>query len=359
MTKTMTKTFDASLVKSPTDGRGIFVALVSTYGGKPDSQGDIIDRGAFTKTILEWKTRGRPIVLHWQHRFEDPDAAIGVVTELRDSPEGLIAEGRLDLATSELAVKIYEKLLAETIGEFSIGYAVPAGGEYKGADGFNHIREIEILEISIVGLGANANTRLLSIKSAEATAEEATKADMAARLEAHFQQLDLNQYDARLAAAVNKSKTASLQKAVNAAAYSEFKAKAQEARTADYWRDVLAGKRNHLTPKEQAAAAGVALIRKLDAELEAEAKKRAAEARAAYDEMILWMPLEREQVVVGPRGNIIVDESEGAAKEKERIRVERERLALEAAERDKTRARVAAAEEAARAAAPREHGGDK
>ncbi len=47
----------ATLKSAPTDGSGTFIAVVSTIGGPPDAQGDIISEGAFDATINDASVR--------------------------------------------------------------------------------------------------------------------------------------------------------------------------------------------------------------------------------------------------------------------------------------------------------------
>ena len=48
-----TKTVQPKVLTAPTDGSGKFSVLVSTFGPPPDTQGDVIDRRAFDRTITE------------------------------------------------------------------------------------------------------------------------------------------------------------------------------------------------------------------------------------------------------------------------------------------------------------------
>ncbi len=164
----------ATVTKSPSDGRGVFTAIVSTFGPPPDSQGDIISPGAYDRTIREayGKRSGRQGQYLWPlfyaHDRIDATAAIGGVTAATVSAKGLVIEGRLELDTSTQAMTVYELLLKDIIREFSIGYAVveehvgPYGGGDKAA---TWLDEVELLEVSVVYAGANRFTQLVDIKS--------------------------------------------------------------------------------------------------------------------------------------------------------------------------------------------------
>jgi hypothetical protein len=48
-----TKTITAEIKRSPSDGSGVFVALVSTFDLEPDAMGDVVGRHAFDRTVNE------------------------------------------------------------------------------------------------------------------------------------------------------------------------------------------------------------------------------------------------------------------------------------------------------------------
>src|SRR5689334_2509960 len=89
-----TKDFRLSLIKAVGDD-GSFQGMAACYGNT-DLGGDVIEPGAFTKTLGDSDTR--PIL--WQH---DPSEPIGV-GKFTDSPKGLIVDGQLVLE-SEVARK--------------------------------------------------------------------------------------------------------------------------------------------------------------------------------------------------------------------------------------------------------------
>lgn len=77
-----TKRVSAAITRSPTDGSGTFVAMVSPFGPPPDSVGDVISPGAYSKTIMQ-ATIEHPGALWtcwYNHQYESPENAIGVIT---------------------------------------------------------------------------------------------------------------------------------------------------------------------------------------------------------------------------------------------------------------------------------------
>jgi HK97 family phage prohead protease len=104
------------------------------------------------------------------HGYEDPLNAIGKLQDIRIEDKELVVDGQLDL-NNERAVRVYEAMLTGKLNEFSIGYAIRDEELVKDAEGHPHyylIKDLELLEISIVFAGANRHTRLISIKAIEA-----------------------------------------------------------------------------------------------------------------------------------------------------------------------------------------------
>jgi HK97 family phage prohead protease len=140
---------------------GEFSGIASTYGNK-DLGGDVIERGAFTKTLAE---RGSDRPLLWQHRADSP---IGVGT-FRDSEEGLLIEkGRLLLALPD-GLKAYTVLREGCINGLSIGFEA-IKWEWKRADDpdawpIRHVKEARLWETSVVTFPMNEQAVVTSVKS--------------------------------------------------------------------------------------------------------------------------------------------------------------------------------------------------
>jgi HK97 family phage prohead protease len=161
------KHLQATIAKSPTDGSGTFVAIVSTFGPPPDVQNDIITPGAFKASLMDATVRhpGALFPVLWQHDYEDPESVIGLVTAAAETKDGLAIAGRLDL-TNQRAVAVYEGMLGDRIREWSIGYGIEEKhwGEWNG-DSVRFLDKLELLEISAVVKGANRFTRTIEVRS--------------------------------------------------------------------------------------------------------------------------------------------------------------------------------------------------
>ena len=146
---------------------GIIHGYASTFGGEPDTYGDIIAPGAFSRSLAEHNARGTLPALLWSHRQDQP---IGKWTSMREDARGLIVEGAINLKTSA-GRDAWEHMKAGDAGGLSIGYRIPDGGEERQRDGSNLLRQIDLQEVSVVVIPANRNSRVTSLKMINSKAE--------------------------------------------------------------------------------------------------------------------------------------------------------------------------------------------
>jgi HK97 family phage prohead protease len=146
---------------------GVFEAIVAAYN--VDSVGDKIAPGAFEATLAEWKGRGDPIPVLWSHMSADPDYHIGEVLEAEERPEGLWVKARLDLDEGSKAAKVYRLLKGRRVTQFSFAYDVEEGSWVDQKDGQGHyeLRKLKLYEVGPTLIGANQQTELLDVKSAD------------------------------------------------------------------------------------------------------------------------------------------------------------------------------------------------
>lgn len=126
--------------------------------GNRDSYGDIIQPGAFARTLTNGD-RGRVKVL-WQHNSSDP---IGKPLEMREDDRGLFVRARIaDTTLGRDAMALFD---AEVIDELSIGYDA-VGEEIDNEKGVRYLTEIRLWEFSPVTWAANELAKITSVKSA-------------------------------------------------------------------------------------------------------------------------------------------------------------------------------------------------
>lgn len=141
--------------------RGEFTAIAAAY--TVDRVKDRIVPGAFKNTIERWRQSGKRIPLHWNHQGS-AESIIGSIdpAKMRETADGLYVEGKLDLADSEVAKEAWRSMKNGSMS-LSFGYAVDKAR--KAAGGITELLEIDLFEVSIVPAPANADTRVLSVKS--------------------------------------------------------------------------------------------------------------------------------------------------------------------------------------------------
>ncbi|KVU27554.1 HK97 family phage prohead protease [Burkholderia ubonensis] len=129
-----------------------------------DSYGDIVQPGAFTKSLSAWAAKGRLPAMLWQHQASEP---IGVYTAMHEDQYGLFVAGRLLVDDDPLAKRAHAHMKAGSISGLSIGYSLAEGGyTYDSGKGAFLLSEINLWEVSPVTFPANEDARVQTVKSA-------------------------------------------------------------------------------------------------------------------------------------------------------------------------------------------------
>jgi len=124
--------------------------------GNVDSYGDIIEPGAFTKTISERKGR---IAFCYQHEIDEP---IAKITLLEERAEGLWVEAEISASEEDIQTKVKEGILTE----MSIGYrTINCTEEIINEKYITHLTEVKLYEISLVTIAANEMATIQNMKS--------------------------------------------------------------------------------------------------------------------------------------------------------------------------------------------------
>lgn len=135
-----------------------------------DSYRDIVQPGAFAKSIQEWQRRQKMPPVLWQHRSDEP---IGIYTKLQEDEHGLYVEGQLLTNDVARAKEVHALLKAGAIDGLSIGYET-VREEYESNSKTNKLHEIKLWEISIVTFPANPKARVDAVKNMLQTGEKPT-----------------------------------------------------------------------------------------------------------------------------------------------------------------------------------------
>lgn len=145
---------DQAQFKFSEDNALAFKGYASKFGGI-DSYGDQVVPGAYAKTL---ENRSRPVMLRWQHY----GPVIGKFTLIKEDDEGLYVEG--ELTKGHRGAEDAAALLRHgAISGLSIGY-VATNEESSG--GINYLKEIELIEISVVEQPADLAAQVEDMKFA-------------------------------------------------------------------------------------------------------------------------------------------------------------------------------------------------
>lgn len=143
--------------------------------GRTDRGGDIVEPGAYTRSLRRIAEAGGRVKMLWQH---DPSRPIGVWDEVVEDGKGLRVKGRLlnDVAQAREAAVL---LGAGAIDGLSIGYRTLRAT--KDAEGRRHLDELDLWEVSLVTFPMLPDARVGS--KAEESDEADALRDLAAALE--------------------------------------------------------------------------------------------------------------------------------------------------------------------------------
>ena len=141
---------------------GTFTGYGSVFG-ITDQGGDVVESGAFGKSLKNWQDSGRVVPVLWQHRSGEP---IGSWNSLSEDSHGLIGKAGLWVDDAPYAKIAYRGMKEKTITGLSIGYHVKRESLDRKA-GINRLHELELVEISVVTNPMNDAARISSVKSIE------------------------------------------------------------------------------------------------------------------------------------------------------------------------------------------------
>jgi HK97 family phage prohead protease len=130
----------------------------ASYFNNIDSYDDIIERGAFKKTIAE--NKGRVKVL-WQHDASEP---IGIPKEMIEDDNGLYVKAKISM--TDTGKKAMTLIKDGVITEMSIGYDV-VKDEFKmmGNRRVRMLKEVRLWEFSPVTFAANDKAKIMKMRS--------------------------------------------------------------------------------------------------------------------------------------------------------------------------------------------------
>lgn len=145
---------------------GTFEGYGSVFGNK-DLGNDVIERGAFLKSLKRRKPQN--VKLLYQHKSDMP---IGVFDEIKEDDHGLVVKGRLALKT-QAGAEAYELLKMGALDGLSIGFRVnPKEVSYDKRGNRRIIKEVDLMEVSLVTFPMNPQATVRSVKGEEISIRE-------------------------------------------------------------------------------------------------------------------------------------------------------------------------------------------
>lgn len=125
-------------------GAGATVEGYASVFGRADQGGDVVQAGAYARSLKALAGRGGRVKMLWQH---DPGQPIGVWDEVREDGHGLWVKGRVlkEVARGREALALLD---AGAIEGLSIGYRTVSAE--RDAKGRRLLSELELWEVSLV-----------------------------------------------------------------------------------------------------------------------------------------------------------------------------------------------------------------
>lgn len=143
-------------LESTDESTGEFSGYAAVFGNR-DSGSDIIEKGAFAKTIAEDFNRIKILALH-----NDSWLPVGKPIELREDERGLFIRGKI--SDTSMGRDIQTLLKDGVLNELSIGYDA-VEFDYDSKQDTRHLREIKLWEVSIVTWAMNDQARVEEVKA--------------------------------------------------------------------------------------------------------------------------------------------------------------------------------------------------
>jgi HK97 family phage prohead protease len=148
-------------LKVPLEIKSLNEREFTGYGsifGNTDLGGDVVMKGAFKRSLATQKRNNTLPLMFWGH---NPDQVPGKWLDMREDDDGLMARGVL--ADTPLGNEIHTLLKMEAVRGLSIGY-ITKDQDYTD-DGVRLIKEVELMELSIVSMPMNPLAQIEHVKS--------------------------------------------------------------------------------------------------------------------------------------------------------------------------------------------------
>jgi HK97 family phage prohead protease len=149
--------------------QGTFEAVIST--ATIDREKDIVDPDGMVRALHKWMPTGKQIPLAWNHSTAAEDIIGTIDPASAKAVNGeVVVTGWIDQSTPRGA-EAWRLVKTGVLG-FSFGYLIPDGGAVKRAGGGNHIKELDVFEVTASPTPMNNDTRVLGWKATTTPTDE-------------------------------------------------------------------------------------------------------------------------------------------------------------------------------------------
>jgi hypothetical protein len=142
----------APLIEIKRSPSGTEISGYASVFGNVDSDGEIVDRGAFTASLARHRKDGTRPLLLWQHKDSE---VIGIWDHFEEDSIGLLATGRL-LPTVQRGAEAIALIGEGAIYGLSIGFRSVRD---RVINKIRHLEIIDLLEVSLVSFASNSAAR--------------------------------------------------------------------------------------------------------------------------------------------------------------------------------------------------------
>jgi len=156
-----TLAFDQAAIKFANGGaQGVFEGYASVFG-VVDSDGDIIEPGAFAQAL---KNQSRAVAMFFNHRRNE--IPVGKWLELSEDNKGLYVRGELTPGNPQ-SEALKAAMVHGTVGGMSVGFSAAKGDVTSIATGYSFRNVSRLSEISVCTFPANEAATVSTLKSME------------------------------------------------------------------------------------------------------------------------------------------------------------------------------------------------
>jgi HK97 family phage prohead protease len=158
-----TKEFAFEVKKVGEDGE--IEGYASTFGGAPDSYGDVVMPGAFADTLVAHKRAGTMPLMLWNHKASE--LPIGNWTDMAEDGKGLWSLGQLDIE-DPMGQRVHKAMKRKSVRGLSIGYETIESEKDDKRPGARLLQKLDLWEVSPTNFPANRRALITGVKATSA-----------------------------------------------------------------------------------------------------------------------------------------------------------------------------------------------